>query len=137
MSLKKFSISLDKKKKNKFGAKKTIFNGVKYDSKAEAEYAALLGLHEKMGIVSEIETQPKVYLSNAKILYKPDFCFLRNGQKIYVDVKGHRTAVFNIKKRLWAAYTNDTLEIVKKQGGKFIVVEVVQGNMSEALKNNA
>jgi predicted nuclease of restriction endonuclease-like RecB superfamily len=56
--------------------------------------------------------QPKIYLSGAKILYKPDFLIEENGKLIYVDVKGFTTPIFAIKKRLWKFYGPSILRIV-------------------------
>lgn len=125
MSLKKFGNKFTKKKKNKYGAEKTIFEGRKYDSKMEAEFSALLNLKEKSGEIRDIEYQPKIYLTEARILYKPDFSFYRGEKKIYVDVKGAETAVFKLKKRLWASYIDAPLEIVKKKSSRFIITEIV------------
>ena len=73
----------------------------KHDSKAESNYCDQLGRDKN---VIEIIDQPKVYMTLAKILYKPDFHVTTKDSTYYVDVKGMRTAVFQIKMRLWKKY---------------------------------
>lgn len=107
---------------HKYGAKKTFYDGITFDSKAEAEYYAFLKNSKEHEI---IEMQPKIYLTKAKILYKPDFKVKKGSYLYYVDIKGFATPVFNIKKRLWKAYMNLPLHIIKKKGSKFITSEVL------------
>jgi len=100
----------------KYNAKKTKIDGIMFDSKAEAHYFVYLKGLEKRGLISELELQPKVYLTSARILYKPDFKFFDVTLQIpvYVDVKGMTTPVFQIKKRLWRHYGAGILRLVKK-----------------------
>ena len=78
----------------------------KFDSKAE--YYHYLSLLERVadGAISNLELQPRYELqpkcrvdgkSIAAITYSADFAYKENGALIIVDVKGRRTAVFNIK----------------------------------------
>lgn len=97
---------------NKYGAKKTVIDGQKFDSKFEAEYYGELKLREKAGEIKILELQPKVYLSQARILYRPDFLILDGSDRVYIDVKGFKTVTFAIKKRLWKAYCTEKLKIV-------------------------
>ena len=102
----------------KYNATKVVINKKKFDSKAEGQYYLFLLDQQKRGLIKIIELQPKVYLTNAKILYKPDFLIQEGHRCIYVDVKGMKTPVFAIKKRLWVYYGGGTLRIVKN--GKII-----------------
>ena len=105
----------------KYRAIKTEIDGIKFDSKAEAEYYAQLLSLQKSGAIRDIELQPRIVLTASKILYKPDFKLTYpDGRVEYVDVKGFSTPVFNIKKRLWKNYGAGTLVIVKKKGRSFI-----------------
>lgn len=103
--------------KSKYRNEKTTVDGIEFDSKAEAECYHMLRLMERAGQTKIIELQPKVYLTDARILYIADFLIEENGQRIYIDVKGHRTKDFNLKFRLWRHYGVGTLRLVKK--GKF------------------
>lgn len=100
--------------KSKYNSVKTVIDGIKFDSRAEANYYLSLRLSESANLLKIVELQPKVYLTDARILYKPDFLIERNGEMVYIDVKGMKTAVFAIKKRLWVYYGAGMLEIVKK-----------------------
>lgn len=112
------------KKYNKYGNKKTIVDGINFDSKAEARYYTELKLREQAGEIEIIEIQPKVYLTDARILYKPDFLIRETqGPKVWIDVKGFETPVFKIKKKLWAHYGPGRLDIVN--GRNVVSVEVI------------
>lgn len=84
---------------SKYKNKKTVcLHGHKHDSKAESKLCEdLISKHGE----NEIIQQPKVYLTSAKILYKPDFAL---GEHTFWDVKGMNTPVFMLKKRLWKHY---------------------------------
>lgn len=113
-------------RKHKYNAKKCVIDGYKFDSKAEGlYYEHLKSYHPRVRI---IEFQPKVYLTKARILYKPDFLIEAGSTRTYVDVKGMATPVFNIKKRLWKHYATDPLDIVVKKGKKFYMQETVYPN---------
>ncbi len=110
----------------KYNARKTTVYGIKFDSKAEAEYYQYL---QSQTYYQIIELQPKVYLTDAKILYKPDFLLMDDSDKLFfVDVKGMETPVFRIKKRLWKAYRSEELHIVKKKGKYFHTTDIVNGS---------
>ena len=103
------------RKPHKYGAKKTIIDGITFDSKMEARYYLGLKLRAKAGEIEIISLQPKVYLTEAKILYKPDFFIWEKGVgNIYIDVKGPTTPVFKIKMRLWKKYGPGILRVVYK-----------------------
>ena len=109
-------------KSNKYGAKKTVIDGIKFASKAESEYYLYLLQQKRLGIVDKIETQPKVYLTEARILYVSDFLITENGKKYYVDIKGMQTPVFRLKLKLWKFYGAGELRLIKKSGKKFIEI---------------
>lgn len=90
---------------------KTIVDGIKFDSKAEADYYLAIKEDPDRKIV---EIQPKVYLSRAKILYKPDFKIkdIAKNYQYYLEVKGFESAIFRLKRRLWIAYKNEELHVV-------------------------
>jgi hypothetical protein len=113
-------------KQNKYKNTKTVVNGIKFDSKSEAEYYQTLSYHVKLGLIKSFEMQPKIYLSKAKILLKPDFYVIeKDGKSYYLDVKGTQTPVFRIKARLWKAYMDKPLRLVKKSGKGFKLIEEI------------
>jgi hypothetical protein len=111
----------------RYGVKREEVDGRKFDSRWEAAYYRHLLLEEAAGRVKLLELQPKIYLTDARILMKPDFLVLdlKSGQQHYVDVKGVRTPVFQLKCRLWAAYGPLKLVLVKKKGQGFEVIKEI------------
>ena len=83
--------------------KKVSRAGYSFASKAEARLFDYLKLREKAGEISDLKTQPQVYLTKARILFKPDFSFTENGKTVYAEMKGFETAIWRIKRRLWKA----------------------------------
>ena len=102
-------------KKNKFSAVRTG----RFDSKGEARRAGQLTLREATGLISNLSFQPKVYLTAAKLLYKPDFRYtLSTGEIIHEDFKGMETPVFKLKARLWKHYGPTPLYLTRGTRGK-------------------
>lgn len=119
------------RKKHKFGAIATEVDGIKFPSKMEAEYYQLLKHQEKLGLVKIIELQPKVYLTDAKILLKPDFLVfnITKDRYEYRETKGLKLPTYNLKKRLWKKYGPGILIEIMKKGRNFMVTdEVVSEN---------
>ena len=105
-------------RKNKYGAKKTTLDGIVFDSKAEANYYAMLKLREKAGEVHAVELQkPFVIAINGKVVctYKADFAFHDEIEKRHrvIDVKGMDTPVSRLKRKLVQAAHGVEVEIVK------------------------
>lgn len=105
------------KARHKFGAKKTVQDGIKYDSKAEADYAAHLKLLQDAGKIIGILRQPVYYLPGGT-RYVADFLvFWADGSVDTLDVKGVETEGFKIKwKEVRAAYPWMTFAKVFRQG---------------------
>lgn len=102
------------KRPHKYRAKPTIYNGVRYDSKAEAARAAQLDMLVRSGDVESWERQPKFLLGEPGVKYVADFMVAySNGQRIVEDVKGYETALFKLKKALWKQCGPYTLVILK------------------------
>lgn len=91
-----------KKKPNKFGARKTVIDGIKFDSQAEANYYCVLLLRQKAGEITKFDLQPVFVLQEAytdsqgrkhrALTYRADFrVYYPDGREEIVDVKGHRT----------------------------------------------
>ena len=108
---------------SKYNSQKTIIDGIRFDSKAEAEYFLHLKALEKLGQLKVLEVQPKVYMTDARILYKPDFLIDENGKLVFIDVKGVQTAIFKMKARLFEHYGHGTLRLVQKNRFGFHTVK--------------
>lgn len=105
------------KGKNKYNAQKTEYNGVIYDSKAEARRAQELDILLASGYISDLKRQEKLdfFVNNKKMFtYIPDFTYFDNTKQIHVyeDVKGVQTPVFRIKKKCIEAYYNIKIDII-------------------------
>lgn len=90
-------------KRNKYSAIKTEVDGIKFYSKAEARRYSCLKLLEKSGEISDLSLQPRFDLIvNGKKcgFYKADFKYIDGGKEVVEDVKGMKTPVYNLKKKL-------------------------------------
>jgi hypothetical protein len=91
--------------KNKFGAVKQTYKGYSYHSKAEAKYAFELDLRKKAGEIKDWHRQKKVELFGENGMrvcnYYMDFVVEENdGSTTYVEVKGFKTPLWNLKRKL-------------------------------------
>jgi len=95
--------------KNKYGAIKTVVDGITFHSKKEAERYKILALLESQGKINSLRLQPRIPLmvNGIKIgHYVGDFEYIHLGNKILEDVKSvaTRTAVYKIKKKILETY---------------------------------
>jgi len=89
--------------------------GKVYPSKAEMFFAQMLARMVLNGEVRNVVEQPVVMLDCIK--YVPDFLVTyKSGEVMYIDVKGMRTPVFNLKLRLWKKHGPGILRLVKQSG---------------------
>ena len=96
----------------KYHNKKVIYDGYTFDSIKEKNYYIKLKILEKRGKIKELELQkefelqPSFKLNNKtsrKITYRADFTYkTTEDDKLHViDVKGFRTDVYRLKKKLF------------------------------------
>lgn len=97
---------------SKYNAKKTNVDGIKFDSKREADRYCELKLLEKSNEIRNLELQPRFLLqdkfkdkqgnTHRKIEYVADFMYVdKENNKIVEDVKGVLTDVYKIKKKIF------------------------------------
>jgi hypothetical protein len=89
--------------RNKYRAVKTVVDGIKFDSKKEAARYQQLKLLERAGEIMELTLQPRfdLIVNGVKCgFYKADFQYLEVGKYVVEDVKGMKTPVYNLKKKL-------------------------------------
>lgn len=104
---------------NKYRNIKTIVDGIRFDSKREAERYSELKLLERAGVITDLKLQPKFELipkhnGNRALTYIADFSYTEGGEKIIEDVKGMETKEFKIKKKLFEYFYPDLkLKIVR------------------------
>lgn len=99
---------------SKYRAKKTTVDGYTFDSKKEAARYGALKILLRSGEISDLVLQPKypIVFNGVKICdYKADFKYRANGREIVEDVKGVKTPVYRLKKKMVkAVYGIDILE---------------------------
>tara|TARA_B100001287_G_C22326372_1_gene364129 strand:- start:158 stop:475 length:318 start_codon:yes stop_codon:yes gene_type:complete len=91
----------------------TTIDNIRFHSKKEANRYRELCLLNKSKIISDLELQPnfKITINNKFICnYKADFAYKQDGQIVYEDVKGFRTQVYKLKKKLTEAQYNVTIK---------------------------
>lgn len=93
------------KKPNKYRAQKTTVDGITFDSKKEAKRYGSLKMLERAKVIKNIELQPSypININGIKIaIYKADFRYWHNDLQhtTVEDVKGVRTPVYRLKKKL-------------------------------------
>lgn len=93
----------------KYNNKKTVVDGITFDSKKEAKRYEFLRAMQKTGDIANLELQPVFVLQQAfkfngqsvrEIKYVADFRYQFNG-KIYVeDTKGFKTEAYKLKRKM-------------------------------------
>ena len=110
----------------KYGNRKTVVDGIKFDSSVEAKRYKELRLMEKARLIKDLVLQPEFLLQdkfryNGKteraVKYIADFKYYDVKKCVYVveDVKGVETEAFKIKRKLFLKKYGDEydFEIVK------------------------
>lgn len=113
--------------KHKFKAKQTIVDGKTFPSRLEARVYETLKIREFAGEIKDVVLQPTVFLSDAKISYKPDFAatYTKTNLGFYVEGKGVATDRWRLIKKLWRAYGPSPLEVYKANGKNIYLDETI------------
>lgn len=86
--------------RSKYSAKKTVVDGITFDSKKEAKYYCDLKILKQKGEVLMFLRQVPFHLPGG-VIYRLDFLvFWADGRVQFVDVKGFKTRDYIIKKKL-------------------------------------
>lgn len=110
-----------KPRRQKFNAKRTVVDGIAFDSKKEARRWQELRLMERAGDITHLERQKTFDLTvnGMKVArFVADFVYFWHGHRIVEDVKGYQnkgaphTRVFEMKKRLMLALYNIQVRVV-------------------------
>lgn len=109
------------KRRNKYNAQKTMFNGILYDSKLEARVAFKLESMRKAAgndRVTEIERQVTYSFDHNGVhicKYVCDFVItFADGRKEWWDAKGVEMREGKIKSHLMLAFYNITVKLIKE-----------------------
>jgi hypothetical protein len=107
--------------KSKYHAKKTVVDGIKFDSKKEAMRYRELKILEKAGVISDLRLQVPIELIpdqrepdtvgkrggiikgkliERKVVYIADFVYVEDGKEIVEDAKGVRVPEYVIKRKI-------------------------------------
>jgi hypothetical protein len=90
---------------SKYHAKKTVDDGIIFQSRKEAKRYQELKLMQRAGLISDLRRQVKYELipkqqGERAVSYIADFVYTEDGKTVVEDVKGVRTPVYKIKKKL-------------------------------------
>lgn len=93
---------------NKYNAKPTVIDGIRFASRAEAKRYEELALLERHGLITQLGIHPSFaidVLGERICVYVADFSYVEvNGRPFVVeDVKGVRTPIYLLKKKLMRA----------------------------------
>lgn len=128
----------------KYHNKKTVVDGIKFDSKLEAERYAQLNILERAGVIRDLELQPEyelipLFRKNGRTwrrtVYKADFRYIlcEDDRIIIEDVKGSTamiTDVFRLKQKLFEyLYPDYTISIVTSKDIRKFQKETKVGKM--------
>lgn len=102
----------------KYNASKVVIDGHRFDSQREARRYETLKQLEAVGKIAQLELQPRFELQPAfryrgeavrKIEYVADFRYLdyERGGLVVEDVKGMKTDVYRLKRKLFLAKYGD------------------------------
>jgi hypothetical protein len=110
----------------KYHNRYVVDDGIRFDSLMEHRRYQELKLLIKAGVIMDLHVHPKFmlqekYFSHSQrkniqaITYTGDFSYLENGKIVVEDVKGIKTAVFNLKRRIFEYYfPNILFRVVEK-----------------------
>jgi hypothetical protein len=97
-------------RQGKYNAHPVETGGIHFDSKAEYNRYCELKLLRAAGLISEIEVHPRFQIvakdaHGRALYYEADFSYVdfENNINVVEDVKGVKTAVYQLKRRLFLA----------------------------------
>ncbi len=91
---------------HKYNAIRTTVDNIAFASKAEAHRYRQLKLLLSAGRITDLEMQKRYPIKvngQAICTYVADFDYVEGGKKVTEDVKGMRTSVYKIKRKLMMA----------------------------------
>ena len=101
-------------RRNKYAACKTVVDNITFDSKREAKRYGELMMLFRIGGIRNLELQPEFdfKVDGKKVFtYRADFAYFIGQKRVVEDVKGVRTPLYKLKKKLIeASYKIEVLE---------------------------
>ncbi len=111
------------KRGNKFKAKKTTVDGIKFDSKREAARYAELKLLANAGKITDLQVHPRYELKNAhteirypngrQAVYTADFSYCDGDKVVIEDVKGQMTQAAKFRIAVFESLYKLQVDIIK------------------------
>lgn len=104
---------------SKYHAKKTVVDGIVFDSAKEAKRYTKLRDMEEAGEIQDLRLQvpfellPSFECDGVKyrgMRYIADFVYYRDGERVVEDCKGMKTAEYKLKKKLMAFINHINIE---------------------------
>ena len=104
---------------SKYHAKKTVVDGIEFDSAREAKRYTRLRALEEEGKIQHLRLQvpfeivPSFECDGVKyrgMKYIADFVYYRDGKQVVEDTKGWKTAEYRLKKKLMAYMNHINIE---------------------------
>ena len=99
---------------SKYNSRKTVIDDITFDSKKEAKRYVELKKKQEEGEISDLRLQVPFELvpsftieidgkkrKRRNIRYIADFVYYEDGQKVVEDVKGRKTDIYKLKKKLF------------------------------------
>lgn len=120
-----------REKGKKYGNKRSEHKdhpGMWFDSNLEKALFDRLSLEERAGTIRDLAHQPgTVFLSAARIQYRPDFRFTNceTGEVEYAESKGYQDQKWPLKKKLWRSYGPGKLSIYMGSATNLKLVETI------------
>lgn len=99
---------------SKYRNERTEVDGLTFASKREARRYLDLREQQRAGLITDLRTQveiPCVVNGVTVCVYMADMVYVRDGKRVTEDVKGMRTAVYKLKRRLLAALGTEIIEV--------------------------
>lgn len=102
-----------RRRAHKYGAVKTVFNGITFDSKGEANRYGELKMMERAGLIADLQLQPEFVIQasftdrdgkkHQAIKYRADFQYkdLEKDCTVVEDFKGVPTPEFRMKAKMF------------------------------------
>lgn len=104
---------------SKYNARKTVIDGIQFDSAKEAKRYTRLRALEDEGKIQHLRLQvpfellPSFECDGVKyrgMKYVADFVYVRDGKQVVEDVKGVKTQEYKLKKKLMAYLNHINIE---------------------------
>jgi len=98
--------------RTKYGNRRVTEDGYVFDSVAERNHYLGLKRLQLAGDIQQLQVHPRFILQEGftyrgkrerAIVYEADFAYMEGGEHVVADVKGARTAVYAIKRKLLLA----------------------------------